>query len=302
MLCIITNQAACRLTALFTALLIGNMVSAQEVNKTVNRFAPIGSYEIISPADKPIGVSYCIPLRSDADTPILIVIPGARRNAGEYRDQWADLATANGFIVLTLEGALEHFPTEYEYNAGGVIDSSGALQPEQKWLFSSVEPLFDDFCDRFGSNRKSYSLYGHSAGGGFVHRYMLMKPNARVDCAVAANPAFCSYPTTEHDYPFGVGGIGTSDDELRDWFSKPLVMLLGDRDIGPRTKPLSNGPKARRQGPNVFSRGLGFFQQAHIVAKRIDAPLAWRIEVIHAVGHSNTHMASYTAKYLPNAQ
>ena len=261
-------------------------------------FPPLGAYELSSPAGKPIGVSYCVPPSSGPDTPILIVIPGARRNAGEYRDQWSDLATANRFIVLTVEASVKYFPTEYEYNAGGVIDSDGNQRPKEEWIYSAIEPLFDDFVKRFGSSRTSYSLYGHSAGGGFVHRFMLMKLDARVDRAVAANPAFYSLPTQELPYPFGLRGIPLEDNALENWFSKPLVILLGELDTNPRTKPLSNGPLARSQGPHVYARGLGFFHAAQMAAQEREAPFAWRLEIVPDVGHSNAHMASHAVRHL----
>lgn len=263
-----------------------------------NRFDPIGSYVTESPGGKPLGVHYCVPPGSGPDTPILIVIPGARRNAAEYRDQWADLATSNGLIVLTLEATQEHYPTEYDYNAGGVLDSNRRVRPASEWLFSAIEPLFEEFRERYGSSRAGYLLYGHSAGGGFVHRFLLMKPGARVERAVAANPAFCAYPTRDLEYPFGLGGLPLAEGATETWFAKPLVILLGDRDLNPRTKPLSNGPQARRQGPHVLARGVGLYHKALKAADRLGPALRWKLEVVHGVGHSNTHMASYAVRHL----
>lgn len=261
---------------------------------------PLGGYDTRTPAGLPLRVEYCIPEGANADTPILIVVPGARRNAGEYRDQWADLAIANGFIVLTLGASAEYFPTEYDYNAGGVVSVSGKVRPHRERLFAAIEPMFEDFCRRFPSDRETYSIYGHSAGGGFVHRYLLMEPEARVDAAICANPAFCSFPQREWPYPFGMGGVNVNDKALAAWFGKPLTVLLGDRDLNPRTKPLSNGPSARRQGPHVYGRGLNFFQTALAEASRLDTPLMWRLVVVNRVGHSNQHMASHAVKLLPH--
>ena len=41
---------------------------------------------------------------------------------------------------------------------------------------------------------EKFYLFGHSAGGGFVHRYLLFKKEAPVLKAVAANPAFVTLP------------------------------------------------------------------------------------------------------------
>ena len=44
-----------------------------------------------------------------------------------------------------------------------------------------------------------------------------------------------------------------SDKNMQSWFNMDLLLL--EYDLGPRTKPLSNGPDARAQGANCFERG-----------------------------------------------
>ena len=261
-----------------------------------------GSYAFSNWNGPTVQVHFSVPLMATAESPVLIVVPGAKRNADEYRDQWHDLAKANGFIVLTLGASVEDFPTERDYNGGGVISEEGELQPRDVWLFSAIEPLFDHFVARYGSKRKSYSLYGHSAGGGFVHRYLLFVPEARVDHAVAANPAFFSMPNWDAKYPFALDGTELNPADVHRWFGKPLTLLLGEQDTGPRTKPLSNGPQAQQQGPSVYARGLGFFKAALERATSDQVPFRWRLEVVHRVGHSNTHMASHAVRFLGVAE
>ena len=160
--------------------------------------------------------------------------------------------------MLTIEGKEVNLPTEYEYNAGGVVTSDGKPLPEKLWTYSAIEPLFDDFKERFGSQREPYSIYGHSAGGQFVHTYLLFKPDARVEWAVAANPAFCLVPDSNEAYSFGLKGAPLPKDAVKKWLASPTVLLLGDRDLNPRSRPLSNEPLARVQGLHVFARGLAF--------------------------------------------
>ncbi len=257
-----------------------------------------GSYLFDAWAGPALPIHYSIPPEAGADTRIVIVIPGARRNADVYREQWDHLAQANGFIVLVLEGNHEHFPTEWEYNAGGVLDAEGLVQPEDTRLFSGIEPLFDDFKQRFGSTVETYGLYGHSAGGGFVHRFVLFQPNARFDVAIAANPACFAMPNQDARYPFGLADAPIHDGDIERWLQTPLVVMLGELDTGPRTKPLSNGPEARAQGPSVYARGLAFMHAGLVAAAENDTELQWTLEVVHDVGHSNTHLAAHAVKYL----
>ena len=257
-----------------------------------------GRYALRDWGGPPVGVVYHIPVGSDKDTPIVIIIPGAQRNAGVYREQWDHLAQANKFICLTLEGTHDRFPSEYEYNCGGVMTADGKVSDEEKWLFSAIEPLFDDFKKRFGSKVKTYALYGHSAGGGFVHRFMLFKPDASVSVAVAANPAFYTMPDSTVPYPFGLKAAPLAKRALERWFGSKLIVMLGEQDLGPRTKALSNGRDARKQGSSCFTRGQRFFEVAQKKAKKVGATLEWQLESVPFVGHSNAHMASHAVKHL----
>lgn len=257
-----------------------------------------GVYTFDHWAGAPLRIFYSVPPQAGPDTRIVIVIPGARRNAVDYRDQWHHLAMANHLIVLTVEGTADNYPTELDYNAGGVLGPDGGETPVETRLFSAIEPMFDDFKNRFGSARETYGLYGHSAGGGFVHRFVLFNPDARFDVAIAANPAFFTIPNTSAAYPFGLSGAPLPQDALRRWLKSPLIVMLADRDTGPRNNEISNSDQARQQGPSVFARGLGFFQAALIAADAQGIDLRWKLDIVPDVGHSNTNMASYAARYL----
>jgi len=259
-----------------------------------------GEYQLITPAGKPITVCFGIPPGSGPETPILVVIPGAQRNAAQYRDEWVSQATEHQFIVLALGASIEHFPTEYDYNAGGAVDATGRVRPHRERLFSAIEPMFDDFNRRVGSRREAYSIYGHSAGGGFVHGFLLTEPTARVDSAVAANPAFFVFADEGARYPFGLGGLGLGDDNRRQWFSKPLTVILGDLDLEPRHNPLSNGAEALRQGPHVYARGLAFFHSALVESRRLSTPLSWKLRIAEGVRHSNAEIAPWAVQQLPS--
>lgn len=260
-----------------------------------------GYYRFDKWAGQAIGVHYSVPPDAGPASPILLVVPGAQRNASEYRDAWHSLALANTFIVLAIEASEDDFPTEFDYNAGGVVAPTGVARSEEAWTYSAIEPLFDDFKAKFGSQRQRYSLYGHSAGGQFVHTYLLFKPDARVSRAVAANPALFMMPRSKEEYPFGPHAAPVTPKAIARWLASPLVIVLGDRDVGPRTRPLSSGPRAQAQGPHVLARGLRFYYEALVTASEMGVPLAWKLEIVRGVGHSNEDVASHAVKYLfPN--
>ena len=258
----------------------------------------VGRYAFNKWAGGDITVEYIVPASANADTPVLIVVPGARRNADTYRDQWLALAKQHTFIVLAIGCSLQVCEDEYQYNLGGIVTPLGGPRPESVQFYSVPEKVFQDFTARFESNQKTFALYGHSAGGGFVHTYMLAKPDAPVSRAVAANPAFFTFPDTESAYPFGLANSPYQADDIDSWLTQPLTIILGDQDLGPRTKAISNSPAANAQGRNVYARGLSFYAFAMNTAVERNIQHRWQLEVVRGVGHSSGKIVPYAYKYL----
>ena len=93
----------------------------------------------------PIDIINYIPPNATPHTPLLFVIPGASRDAQRFHGSWLDLAKKHHFSVLTIGANQKHFPDEYSYNAGNVIDKNGNYIEQKKWLFSAIELIFNDF-------------------------------------------------------------------------------------------------------------------------------------------------------------
>ena len=246
----------------------------------------------------PIDVITYIPPNANQKTPLLIVIPGASRDAQRFHASWLDLAKKNYFSVLTIGAKKSFYTDEYSYNAGGVILENGELVDDKKWLFSVIEPIFNDFKKRYGFTTKKFYLFGHSAGGGFVHRYLLFNPKAPIIKAVAANPAFVTLPDRDIRYPFGLKNVPISDKNMQSWFNMDLAIMLGEDDLGPRTKPLSNGPDARAQGPHCFARGKLLYNEAKRNAEELEVKFNWELITVPNVGHDNYNIAQFASIYL----
>lgn len=258
----------------------------------------VGRYVYNKWAGGELTVEYIVPSAATPDTPVLIVVPGARRNADSYRDQWLSLAQQHTFIVLAIGCSLQVCEDEYQYNLGGVVTPLGGPRPESVQFYSVPEKIFADFTQRFGSNQTTFALYGHSAGGGFVHTYMLAKPNAPVSRAVAANPAFFTFPDESAPYPFGLANSPYQAADIDTWLTQPLTIILGDQDLGPRTKAISNSPAANAQGRSVYTRGLAFYAFAMNTAIERNIQHHWQLEVVRGVGHNSGELVPYAYQYL----
>ena len=281
-------------TLVFLMLLLFNYIFG------VERVTPPWGYVFNDWEGHPIDVIVYIPDGADENTKLLIVVPGSSRDTQRFHASWLSSAKEDTFVVVTIGARIEYYKDEYSYNAGNVIGTSNVKIKKEKWLFSAVEKIFNSVKNKYGFKAKKFYLFGHSAGGGFVHRYMLFMPNAPVEKAVAANPAFVTLPNYNIDYPFGVKNVLVSDSMIKKWFNSNLAIFLGAYDTGPRTKPLSNSSMARAQGPNCLSRGRLLYNEAKKEAKKRKTDFNWELEIVPRVGHNNRLIAPHAKTYLFN--
>ena len=248
----------------------------------------------------PVDVIVYIPVGADKNTDILMVVPGASRDTQRFHASWLSFAKEDTFAVVTIGASKKYFSDEYSYNAGNVVDPKGNLNKKEVWLFSAVEKIFNKVKMNYNLETKNFHLFGHSAGGGFVHRYMLLMPSAPVVKAVAANPAFVTLPNKKETYPFGLKGLPIKKTMVNEWLGKDLAIFLGEDDIGPRTKLLSNGPRARAQGANCLSRGKKLYREAKEEAIKRNTRFGWSISIVSGVGHDNRLIAQHAREFLFN--
>jgi poly(3-hydroxybutyrate) depolymerase len=232
-----------------------------------------------------------------ADAPVLFVMHGVGRNAEEYLDDWIELATQKQFLVVVPEFSKAEFPGEEAYNSGNMFDKTGHPTPRERWSYSMIEPLFDALEPQLGHHRKDYMLFGHSAGAQFVHRFVYFMPEARYTRAVAANAGWYTLPSLDVAFPYGLKGSTIDVAALRAAWARPLVVLLGEADIDPKSSALRHTPEADAQGLYRFARGQFFYAQARAAAATSHAPFNWTLATAPGIAHSNKGMAPFAVHH-----
>lgn len=282
----------CRTLLLLLPLLFA-MVSAQsaEMSPGAGRFD-------FTQAGKTLPVWYYLPSDAKADTPVLFVMHGVKRDAERYRNEWLPHAQERGFILVTPEFSEKDFPGSDGYNTGNTMDSKDRPLPRDQWSFSFIEPIFDAVKAATGNRSERYSLYGHSAGAQFVHRFMYFVPEARVNQAVAANAGWWTLPDLKTDFPYGLRGSVIDESGLKAMLGRPLVVLLGTEDTDPNHANLRRTPEALAQGAYRFARGQNFFAAGERQARALGVPLAWKLATAPGVGHVDKDMAPFAVDIL----
>ncbi len=253
----------------------------------------IGSFTFSGWNGPQIPVHTYVPEAIDATSaPILIVMHGAQRDPRRYLGEWTAIADQLGFIAIAPEFSKRQFETSRQYNLGHLSErGSSELRPREQWSFAAIEPLFDEVVARLGSDRETYTLYGHSAGSQYVHRFMLTQRETRAERFLAANAGWYTLPTFALEYPYGLNGTDLDSDDLQAALARDLVILLGDRDIDPDSSSLNKSQGAMMQGKHRFARGQFFFNFGKEMAARQGWDFGWSLRVIPGVAHSNGGMA-----------
>lgn len=261
--------------------------------------APAAARFVFTEWDGPdLPVYYQLPDKVTRDTPVVFVMHGVKRDADRYRDEWADLARQHGFIAVVPQFGKSDFPGSRGYNTGYFAQADGTPRPRALWSFAAIEPLFDDVRKRFGTDVPTYTIYGHSAGAQFVHRFVLFMPEARIEQAIAANSGWYTMPDPAIGFPYGLGAAPVDERGLTAALGKQLTVLLGTADIDRSDSDLRKTPEADAQGPHRFARGQAFYAEGERAATERKATFGWTLVTVPGVGHSNAKMARAAAEIL----
>lgn len=236
------------------------------------------------------------------DGPVLIVLHGVGRNAKGSRDAWRDLSEQNGFLLVAPEFSKDNFPGGRRYARGNMRLQSGALNPTAEWSLNIVEKLFDYVRGWSGATREKYLLFGHSAGGQFVHRMITFMPDLRIERAVAANAGWYAVPDENETFPYGLKETGIADTQLSAAFAHNLTVMLGDADADPGSENLNRGAGAMKQGEHRLARGSYYFEAARLKASQMNVPFAWQLEIVPGAGHSTNDVKVAASRILLQAR
>lgn len=275
-----------------------------------------GSFEYTAYAplkDKPITVFYYVPTSGDiAKMKVLFSMHGAERNGAIQRGVWRNIAEEYGFIVIAPQYAHANKYLENDYQFGGVSHHPKNFSPreEEQWTYKTVEAIFDFFKKSTGNKAKTYDMFGHSAGGQFVHRYLLMTPEARVGKAVAANPGNYTYPQSlglsssdgtfadPSGWPFSLQGTKFETPErLAAFFKRKLTIAIGANDtVRVDTEKTKATDPSYIQGINRYERAFKYFEFCKSLAKSKGMQFNWNILEVPEAGHSSAQIIYGTTK------
>jgi len=246
---------------------------------------------------KPIPVHIFLPGGFSVNSPVVVAMHGVDRNGYNYGLSWTDFATANNWVVLAPEFNSIDWPSD-AYALGNMFtgnDGAGSLNPKEKWSFTFVSDIERTMCRGLGIKDSSYTLWGHSAGGQFVHRMILFGYDSLIRRAIPANSGWYTAPDSMIVYPWGTKHtlLSITSKHLLDFASRDMVIMRGTADTI-RDSNLNTDPLSDAQGRNRYQRAGYFFQKG----KDLSPNLKWKMIDVVGSGHEYQKMAIAAGQYL----
>ncbi len=251
------------------------------------------SLPYVDPAfpQRPLVLHAARPLQFAAGTPVLFVHHGVGRNGAAYRDYWLKLVDEAGILAIAIEFTEASFPEYLWYHFGNLHDEAGTPNPRAQWTYGIDERLFAALQAQGVTTRRRYGLFGHSAGGQFVHRMLSFGFREHVAVAVSANAGTYAMPDLDTAWPFGFGETELDAAALRALLHFRITVMAGTHDTKTTGRFFPKGPRSMRQGATRHERAHNYVQAGRAAAEALGTHCAWTVIDVPGVGHDGGRMS-----------
>jgi hypothetical protein len=233
--------------------------------------------------------------------PVVFVHHGVARNGRDYRDFWLPHVYAGAMLAIAIEFPEASFPEYLWYNFGNLHTADKTPNPRAQWTFGIDTRLFEALRRQGIAKTQRYGLFGHSAGGQYVHRMLSFGYRDQVGFAVSANAGTYAMPDLTIDWPWGLGATEVTADQLRTFLEFPLTVMAGTADIKTTGRFFPKGPKSLKQGPTRHARAHNYLRTGETAAAALGVSLAWRVIDVQDVGHDGRRMSDAAAPLVAEA-
>jgi poly(3-hydroxybutyrate) depolymerase len=247
--------------------------------------------------ERPLMLECYRPATHSPENPVVIVQHGMNRNGEDYCKAWIYAADRCGLLVIAITFPQASWPGPDVYNMGNVLEKDGTVRPRESWSQAIPGRVFALLRASGVTTRDKAYLWGHSAGGQFVHRLLATQPHGTFESVGAANAGWYSVPTLDLPYPEGLGGIGLMRDDIAKLLAYPMIIFAGDLDTETAADNLPKHEAAMAQGPHRFARAHTYLARGQAEAARLGVACNWRLVVAPGIGHEGMRMSAFAASY-----
>ena len=226
----------------------------------------------------------------------------AEETAKFYIDNWIDFAEGEGILLVAPSFNQENFSSrkgEIEDKMTGYRGLFGREIGADEWVLRIV----DAYQQEFGNTNEKFSLYGHSAGGQFVGRFLVTHPE-RVEKAVITAAVTYPQPNPEVAWPYGMGELHTQIEwdestirqedvvpDLQKWLEAtqiPLTVLVGLNDVTTQLQ------RPGQKGANRVVIARNWVDDMKSFARDNGLECKYEYQFIAGIGHSMFGLIEYS--------
>lgn len=230
---------------------------------------------------------------------VVFLIHGVHRNARRLVKWAGKYSSSRRKNILFV--APEFSDSKLEASAAlslGNICSSARLETmndQKDWTLSYIPTIFSSLAAEYSVAEK-YSMFGHSAGAQFAHRFALFGDTRHAKNVVVANAGWYTTIDTDKKFPYGLGENAPPHD-IKQTLAVNLTVLLGLRDIDVDDN-FRTTARAYEQGATRLERGTYFYKTAKQYAVANNLPFNWKLKRVNGVGHKSIRMLKAALPYL----
>ena len=217
--------------------------------------------------------------------PVIVVVHGISRNAGEQVRAFGSRAARLGFVTVAPRFSREQFPA---YQRLGHCRSGRGSAPEV-----ALAEVLARVKAASGAETSRVFLFGFSGGAQFAHRFALCTPG-HVKSMVLGSAGWYTFPDTTAPFPRGLGPAPLVHGlDLAQLLRIPTLVVVGERDT--RRDGAFNVSRAldAQQGRNRVERGQRWVAEMQQAADRAGAGPRFSFATLRGCGHDFGQCAAH---------
>jgi poly(3-hydroxybutyrate) depolymerase len=256
----------------------------------------LSSFTYASTGNPVMRVYVVVPSGMNADRKLLFVLHGQSRNVEDYCNYWRNWTADRKVLLLCPYFSDSAWDGGRGYNRGNVFanDSNTRLNPESKWGYTVLEGIHKHARKGFAIDDEYFDIWGFSAGGQFIQRFLFHKPNAKVRLAMPASPGWYMMPTMTTDYACGLrhSQLGFTQADVARYTQLNAVLFIGTRDTDPNDP--ETGGCEDRQGRGRLARARYFIDGV----RDADPETTWQYFEMSGIDHDGERGAQFAQDWL----
>ena len=244
---------------------------------------------------------------------IIFVMSGCLRDALNYLKGWISYAEENRYILIAPEFDRRHYSladheygnvieVEYDFSSQDIyvpyMKYDNNIKNEEEWTFQNIDEIYLKFIEKYQMNNIGYSIFGHSSGSQFVHRFAILGDSQYCNKYICANAGLYTFYDTTKDYPYGIRNLEKYRKRIEVNLQKSVYILAGEKDT--ESSLLNMLPEDKKQGINRYERAQNFFQVAKDYAKQNSIKFNWKFISMPNVGHYSKDVIPFTINIINN--